>query len=286
MNQIASSTTLSVQPSAIGDREQARRRALTSLITQGYAILRVERNTQALLWATLDSIDEVSAEQRVEFSFPDRTDGFLPIGGEHAKYTDYIDLCDRFCFWNKYRSTHENIDFAQSDFYQNIAECEDVLSTLASDLISGIWSFFQHPEHIKIRDHSYVQLNVYGNSQQENDREYLQDRHEDGHLITLIKPTRDGLVIFPNDVKTKVRLADDEIIVITGSLLTHLSDGQIPPMYHAVENPMMQVSRKSLVYFAIPDLTKSYTSLLAKSAVNLASLADESHRAFGNTSLV
>jgi hypothetical protein len=58
---------------------------------------------------------------------------------------------------------------------------------------------------------------MYERKYQEDDRTYLQDRHEDGHLITLIKPTRDGPVIFLNDREVPVHLADDEVIVITGS---------------------------------------------------------------------
>ena len=108
----------------------------------------------------------------------------------------------------------------------------------------------------------------------------MQDRHEDGYLITLIKPTRDGLVIFLNDQEVPVHLADDEIIVITGSLLTLLSDGQIPTMYHAVRNPKMELARKSLVYCAIPDLRRSYSTLLGKNQIDVAAFAAESHRAF------
>ncbi|CKR81197.1 Uncharacterised protein [Mycobacterium tuberculosis] len=127
---------------------------------------------------------------------------------------------------------------------------------------------------------------LYESSYHEDGRTYLQDRHEDGHLITLIKPTRDGLVIFLNDREVSVHLADDEVIVITGSLLTMLSDGRIPTMYHAVRKPKMELARSSLVYFAIPDLRHSYTTLLGKDRINIAEFADESHRAFGNTPLI
>ena len=51
-------------------------------------------------------------------------------------------------------------------------------------------------------------------------------------------------------------------------------------MYHAVRNPKMELARKSLVYFAIPDLRRSYSTLLGKNQIDVAAFADESHRAF------
>ncbi|HEV2612733.1 MAG TPA: 2OG-Fe(II) oxygenase family protein [Noviherbaspirillum sp.] len=115
-----------------------------------------------------------------------------------------------------------------------------------------------------------------------SDREYLQDKHEDGHLITFVKASRDGLVIFPRGVRQEVRLADDEMIVFTGSLLTTLSDGKIPYMEHAVLNPAVPVSRSSLVYFAIPDLHAPYPSFVEGQALDLHRIANDFHQSFGN----
>tara|TARA_B110001454_G_C12709456_1_gene430089 strand:- start:828 stop:1691 length:864 start_codon:yes stop_codon:yes gene_type:complete len=257
-----------------------------SLITHGYAIVKMTTSAQKAVWSALDEISRVPEDVQADFCFPDRTDGFLPKGGEHAKYTDNVDLCDRFCYWHHHRALHAGHPFIHTPAYQNIVNSEAELSCLAQSIVTGLWDFFRNEEQVTIRDSSYVQLCMYERKYQEDDRTYLQDRHEDGHLITLIKPTRDGLVIFLNDREVPVHLADDEVIVITGSLLTLLSDGQIPTMYHAVRNPKMELARKSLVYFAIPDLQRSYTTLLGKNPINVAAFADESHRAFGNTPLI
>lgn len=259
---------------------------IISLITQGYAVVKLPQAAQQAVWLALDGISQMDARHRRDFSFPAETDGFLPKGGEHAKYTNNVDLCDRFCFWHRRRADHAAHAFADTPLYGAIGSSEAHLWALAQELVSGLWRFFHSDDKVEIRDSSYVQLCMYENDYQISDRVYLQDRHEDGHLITLIKPTRDGLVIYPDNVETPVRLADDEVIAITGSLITALSDGQILPMYHAVRNPMMALSRKSLVYFAIPDLHRPYTTLLAKKTVHIAAMADESHQAFGNTPLV
>jgi hypothetical protein len=260
--------------------------AVAALIFKGFAVIKVPGNIQASMWSLLDGIDSVPLEEKTEFTFPDVTDGFFDKGGEHAKYTDNIDLCDRFCYWHKNRASHKDFLFTKNELYSNVLACEELLSSLAQDLVSGLSNFFHGDEKIDIRDSSYIQICMYENNYQEASRKYLQDRHEDGHLITLIKPTRDGLVIYINGVETPIFLADDEVIIITGSLLTALSDGRIPPMYHAVKNPLMRLSRKSLVYFVIPDLLREYSSLIKKNKISLAALADESHKAFGNSSLI
>ncbi|MDQ0012155.1 hypothetical protein J2W23_000519 [Variovorax boronicumulans] len=265
------------------------RESISSIVMKGYAILKIPVHVQTAMWKVLDSIDSVSPDLRRDFSFPEVTDGFLSVGGEYAKYTSSIDLCDRFCFWHKNREMHQGKEFANDEIYRAIKTCEMEMHAMAQQLISELWDFFNSPDPVNIRDSSYLQLCMYASQYHANDRGYLQDRHEDGHLITLIKPTRDGLVIFPGgpeDCEVPVFLRDDELLVITGSLLTAMSDGRIPPMYHAVKNPFVQMERKSVVYFAIPDLSQTYTTLLAKNPINVGELADESHRAFGNTALI
>ncbi|MDM0034750.1 2OG-Fe(II) oxygenase family protein [Variovorax sp. J22P271] len=274
------------KPLGADSQHTSLRSTVLSLITHGYAVMKMPMTAQIAVWSTLDGISRVPKEQSRDFCFPDRTDGFLLKGGEHAKYTENVDLCDRFCYWHKHRGLHSGHPFVDTPVYKDIQKSESELWSLSQRIVSGLWDFFRNEDQMIIRDSSYVQLCMYENGHQVDDRGYLQDRHEDGHLITLIKPTRDGLVIFLSDEEVPVHLADDEIIVITGSLLTLLSDGKIPTMYHAVRNPKMELSRKSLVYFAIPDLGQPYTTLLEKKTINIASIADESHRAFGNAPLI
>lgn len=261
------------------------RDAAVALITQGHTILKLPVAAQSLFWDICDMYPEIPDETRQMFSFPEGTDGFMLQGMEYAKYTGDVDLCDRYCYWHKNRNLHANHVFSESPLYQSISLYEQYPHAIANDILREIWHFFQAEEEISVRDSSYFQYWAYGNHQQIVDRHYLQGKHEDGHLITLIKPTRDGLVIFPRGEETPVHLHDDEVIVITGSLLTALSDGQISPMYHAVQNSYMKIARASLVYFVIPNLERPYRSLLSKKQVDLLQITNESHMAFGNTAL-
>ncbi|WP_152554471.1 2OG-Fe(II) oxygenase family protein [Burkholderia sp. A1] len=252
------------------------------LIDNGYSIIKLPVLLQAQFWETLDLYGEVGTAEKSAFSFPAETDGFLPFGMEYAKSTNQIDLCERYCYWHRNRHHHEAHVFSRAAFYRTIGAYEAGISRVARGILDTICGQFEVPSDIEIRDSSYLQFCAYQKQYRTSDREYLQDRHEDGHLITFIKGNRDGLVIFPQGRRRVVQLADDEIIVITGSLLTLLSDGRIPYMDHAVLNPSVPVARSSLVYFVVPDLQRQYTSFIKREPLDLESFANESHEAFGN----
>jgi len=253
------------------------------LVDHGHSIIKLPVTLQEYFWETLDLYDQVEPVAKSEFSFPSDTDGFLPFGMEYAKSTNQIDLCERYCYWHKNRALHEGRAFSRSEFYRAIAGFESGISEIAQRVMDTICGLFDTSDTVDIRGSSYLQFCAYDKQLRAPDREYLQDRHEDGHLITFIKGNRDGLVIFPHGERRAVRLGDDEIIIITGSLLTLLSDKRIPYMDHAVLNPRVPVARSSLVYFVVPDLKAQYTSFIERKSLDLEATANESHEAFGNS---
>lgn len=143
-----------------------------SLITHGYAIVKMTTSAQKAVWSALDEISRVPEDVQADFCFPDRTDGFLPKGGEHAKYTDNVDLCDRFCYWHHHRALHAGHPFIHTPAYQNIVNSEVELSCLTQSIVTGLWDFFRNEEQVTIRDSSYVQLCMYEPKYQEDDRTF------------------------------------------------------------------------------------------------------------------
>ncbi|NVD97982.1 2OG-Fe(II) oxygenase family protein [Massilia sp. BJB1822] len=252
------------------------------LIDHGYSILTIPVHLQKDFWKTVELYPTISGTSKHEFAYPDRTDGFMPFGMEYANSTNNVDLCERFCYRDKYRSDHRQHPFADHQFYRHIVDFESGISAIAERVLENIMLKFSIAEPLETRSSSYLQFCAYNKEYRKEDREYLQDRHEDGHLITFVKATRDGLVIFPNGEQQRVTLADDEIIVFTGSLLTEMSDGKIPYMDHAVLNPAVQVERSSLVYFVIPELKRKYTSFIERRDLDLEKIANENHESFGN----
>jgi hypothetical protein len=49
-------------------------------------------------------------------------------------------------------------------------------------------------------------------------------------------------------------IRDDELLVLPGSLLTLLTGGVVPPLYHRVRNNRQIKIRQSLLYFVNPSL--------------------------------
>lgn len=253
-----------------------------NLIEHGYSVIRLPVYLQREFWDAIDVYPVIPRDLKGQFSYPERTDGFMPFGMEYANSTNNVDLCERFCYRDKHRLDHRNWSFSDHPFYRHIAGFESGISAMAEQVMEQIERKFSYAEPIETRRSSYLQFCAYNKEYRKADREYLQDRHEDGHLITFVKASRDGLVIFPNGKEERVILADDEIIVFTGSLLTALSDGRIPHMDHAVLNPLVQVERSSIVYFVIPELKRNYTSFVEGRKLDLEEVANRNHESFGN----
>ena len=95
-----------------------------------------------------------------------------------------------------------------------------------------------------------MQVNFY--EPPKHDRDTLQDRHEDGHLLNFVKATSPGLEIEVDGRFEPVRLARNEVLVMPGSVLTALTGGLIPPLYHQVRNLGAPASRLSLMFFINP----------------------------------
>lgn len=252
------------------------------LIDRGYSILALPVHLQKDFWKAVELYPTIDPASKQAFSYPDKTDGFMPFGMEYANSTNNVDLCERFCYRDRYRAEHRDHAFADHQFYRHVVDYESGISAIAERVLASVLGQFEVPEPIETRGSSYLQFCAYNKEYRKDDREYLQDRHEDGHLITFVKATRDGLVIFPHGQRQRVTLADDEIIVFTGSLLTEMSDGRIPYMDHAVLNPAVQVERSSLVYFVIPELKRKYTSFIERRSLDLERIANANHESFGN----
>ena len=253
-----------------------------NLITNGYSVLKISDCLRKQFGLMVSAFTGIDPRIKAVFSFPDRTDGFLPFGMERSSTTSRVDLCERFCFRQKYRLDHAIHPFSLSATYAAALACEALLSSIAEHLMDAISNEFDAINSFDIRDSSYLQFCSYSPQYRRMDREFLQDRHEDGNLITLVKATSDGLILYPKGSPMELSMAEDEIIAFTGSLLSILSDGRIPTMDHAVRNPSPNTARSSLVYFVLPDLRRAYRSFVHGKDIDLEPIANELHRGFGN----
>lgn len=230
----------------------------------------------------LDGFPGIEQETKDTYSFAAETDGFLPFGSEYAHVRKNPDLCERFCYWHAHSGRRQDHPFSQSPYLRAAAAYESEISRLAQGVIEGICYEFGAPPLASIRDRSYLQLCVYGQTPPPRERKFAQDPHEDGHLLTFIRPNRDGLVILRGSALEPVRLLENELAVLSGSLLTQLSDCAIPATYHAVLTPTQPVQRSSLVYFANPSSADTLIGFRRRKPIDLSGAMNAHHTGFGN----
>jgi isopenicillin N synthase-like dioxygenase len=242
---------------------------MTAAMTQNYSLL-------------VEGFPEIAREIKETYSYAEDTDGFLPFGSEYAHVRNNPDLCERFCYWHTHNNRRQDHPFSQSPYLRAAAGYESEISGLAQAVIDGICKEFGAPPLTSIRNSSYLQLCVYGQNLSPSERQFTQDPHEDGHLLTFIRPNRDGLVIFRGGSMEPVRLLENELAVLSGSLLTQLSDCAIPATYHAVLSPSRPIKRSSLVYFANPSSADAFIGLRRKKPIDLSATMNTHHTGFGN----
>ncbi|CAI1722813.1 Uncharacterised protein [Serratia quinivorans] len=256
------------------------------LIRDGYAYIKMPETLNLAFNQITKTYESVDNNQKQAFSFPEKTDGFLPLGSEYASSPERPDLCERFCYWSGRRELHRGFDVTDSDFYKGVSAYETAVNPIAQDLLDAVCQNLGGPAQPRVKDSSYLQFCAYKPDLRRAEREYLQDPHEDGHLLTFIKPTSPGLMLFTREGLVPATPAADEMVVLAGSLLEVLTDGEVRAMHHAVKKPDAPVFRKSLMYFVNPNwAVKNATSLVNNQQVDLARLADLHHMGFGNNQL-
>jgi isopenicillin N synthase-like dioxygenase len=94
-------------------------------------------------------------------------------------------------------------------------------------------------------------VNYYEPAQ--HSRDMLQDGHEDGHLITLVTANSPGLEIQVDGTYVPIEIGPDEMLIMPGSLLTLMTGGAIPPLFHQVKNSRRKDPRYSMMFFVNPE---------------------------------
>ncbi|MFA5977938.1 MAG: 2OG-Fe(II) oxygenase [Pseudomonas sp.] len=253
-----------------------------SIVRSGFGILQMSDAMLQDYKKIVDGYSAISQATKDSFSFVQDTDGFFPFGAEYSSIEDHPDLCERFCYWPVHVSKRMPCEFTQSDFFAAVATFERQVNELAQELMDDVCEEFGIAPLAPFRSASYVQLCVYGAQATGNHRQFAQDPHEDGHMLSFIKPNRDGLVLVRGGSLEPVRLLECEIAVLSGSLLTELSDHAIPAAYHAVLAPLRPVARSSLIYFANPNPEQALTSFFRRQPIDLNSAVNTRHTGFGN----
>jgi isopenicillin N synthase-like dioxygenase len=228
------------------------RTAARDLIDTGYAVVKLDaagaaRLKQAL--STAVAFFERPDEEKVAHGSSDHNYGYRPFGIEYSISPDRPDMNECFTLWAN-----------RLDLIPNAADIpeltgaflawRDTLAPLVAGILGEVATTFggQAPAFEKA---SYLQINYCLPTPME--RDLLQDKHEDGHMITVLHATAPGLEMYVNDGILPTLPAEDEVVLMPGSVLTALSGGKIEPLYHQVRNHGLD-DRQALMYFVNPEV--------------------------------
>jgi isopenicillin N synthase-like dioxygenase len=233
--------------------------AVDHICARGFAEIQLHQDEREQLRAILlegANFFHQSAEAKSACVSPDRNSGFRTIGEEYSQDPSRPDLNESYSIWGDNEPSSGRAD---SQLSRQMLRWQQLLSPFVTDLIMELRSRTV-PDAIEdpvlFSNSSYAQLNYYFSEAPGVQREFLQDAHEDGHLVTLLVTDGPGLEVAV-DLGEQFQLVTpdtDHLIVMPGSALTAISSGYIKPLYHRVRNHRLR-ERFSLMYFVNPDLS-------------------------------
>lgn len=219
-----------------------------------------------------------SFEDKSRHSSDDPNFGYLPMGMEYSITPERPDLNERFALWS------DRVDRIPGSpeiapFTDALLAWRDVLIPFVTRLLDGLSRHFGADGAPAFEAASYLQLNNYVEAP--SDREFLQDRHEDGHLLTVIHTTGPGLEIFPSgDSPVPVRTSPGQVLVMPASVLSGLTGGAVGALDHQVRNLALP-ERMALMYFVNPELSEPLHPWVGDRSADLRDEARTNPAAFG-----
>lgn len=184
-------------------------------------------------------------------------EGYKQLGDEYSQSPDRPDLNDSFSVWQCNQGHPELPKLVRGcELHHSMTKVLDPCRLLANDILDAL-RIMVHADSKKIEagEVSYIQINSYMPYQEK--RAFLQDEHEDGQLVTIVKPTKPGLEIkVQNGDYSPVSLEESEMLVIPGSILELATGGIVKPLYHRVVNDRVTDLRQTFIYFVNPTIKR------------------------------
>jgi len=238
-----------VTSTALSTVDQAAR----DILDKGYAVVKldeIDANNLHKAISTAVAFFERPLEEKNAHGSSDHNYGYRPFGIEYSMSPDRPDMNECFTVWS---SRLDLIPEAEgiADLSGAFLDWRDSLAPLVKAILDEVARNFGTESAPEFEKASYLQINYCLPAPAE--RDLLQDKHEDGHMVTVLHATAPGLEIYVNDDVKPMLPAKDEIVIMPGSVLTALSGGKVPPLYHQVRNHGLD-DRQSIMYFVNPEI--------------------------------
>ena len=230
-------------------------KAARDILDQGYAVVRLSDVDAGNLHNAIDTavrFFERPLEDKNAHGSTDHNYGYRPFGIEYSATPERPDMNECFTLW---ASRLDLIPNAQDipELTEAFLDWRDSLAPLVQAILDEVAQNFGADAAPEFEKASYLQINYCLRAPAE--RDLLQDKHEDGHMVTVLHANAPGLEIYVNDETKPMLPAHDEVVIMPGSVLTALSGGKIEPLYHQVRNHALpDGQRQSIMYFVNPEI--------------------------------
>ena len=232
-------------------------KAAGDILDRGYAVVKLgdlDAGNLRNALSTAVRFFERPLEDKLAHGSADHNYGYRPFGVEYSRVPERPDMNECFTLWSSRLDLIPNagdIDDVTGAFL----DWRDSLAPLVQAILNEVAKHFGVDAAPEFEKASYLQINYCLPAPAE--RDLLQDKHEDGHMVTVLHATAPGLEIYhrgEDSVDVAPMLPDsDEVVIMPGSVLTALSGGKISPLYHQVRNHGLD-DRQSLMYFVNPEI--------------------------------
>lgn len=250
-----------MSPHSLDDVSSLDRRAYLALIPQlerqGYLRIAVDAALQRAserVYAAANEFFARSAADKQRYAMPACVEGYRELGPEYSQVPERPDLTESFSAWNRNRARPELEGWqAGCPLHGALRQASTILGHTMRGLFAAMAEYFAPgaPE-LRFYNATYLQLNYYEPAR--HSRELLQDRHEDGHLVTLVRTNAPGLEIEVDGKMVPAEVGKDELLLMPGSLLSLMTGDRVKPMYHQVRNSRRTDPRSSMLYFVNPEI--------------------------------
>jgi isopenicillin N synthase-like dioxygenase len=232
--------------------------AAVSLITHGYALLKIDDALRPVVHqAFYEARAFFSRDNQAKLATADlsRLEGYRPMGAEFSEHPNEIDLCEYFSVWHWNQSEAKaNAWISQNTLHATLTSALHDFANVADGVLEALRCRLNpKAQKVDVAQASYLQMNHY--RPRDFEREFLQGAHEDGHVLTIHKATGRGLEVQLDGCFSGLDIAEDEFLLLPGSLLTLITGSSIAPLFHRVRNDRSSADRLALLYFVNPSMT-------------------------------
>ena len=231
--------------------------AARDILDHGYCVVKLSELDTGNLRRAIDTAVDFFArplDDKLAHGSSDHNYGYRPFGVEYSKTPERPDMNECFTVWS---SRLDLIPNAQdvAELTGSFLGWRDSLAPLVKGILDEIARSFGAARAPEFEKAAYLQINYCLPTPLE--RDLLQDKHEDGHMITVLHATAPGLEIYAegegSDTVRPMLPGPDEVVIMPGSVLTALTGGAIAPLYHQVRNHGLD-DRQSIMYFVNPEI--------------------------------